>query len=257
MVALIAGLLAWAAPGPVAQAQVPHPFFCANRSLGGPQTYPFDSNGDNVYDTCSLRDTRRATVARQNALETLAGLFPDTFLDALHGALDDPDTPEDESTEGTCESAPTNVGDSEDDLAEDVCGLAARYLDPERTLSPPPPPVDPAIADVFFSGIITGPSFCANRSLGGPVTYPFDVNGDGIADICSLSTTKREAVARQNALEMFKDHPQFDNAVRSACAALGSTTFEGDSQAAMDKDACAPKSPGFTPGQALPTPVSS
>ena len=133
LTALAAGLLAWAGPASVAQAQVPHPFYCANLSLGGPQTFPFDSDGDDVYDTCSLRDTRRATVARQNALETLAGLFPGVFLDALHGMVDDPDTLEDESTEGTCADAPDDVGDSENDLAEDVCGLAARYEDPERT----------------------------------------------------------------------------------------------------------------------------
>ena len=256
LVALISGLLAMAGAGSVAQAQVPHPDYCANLSLGGPQTYPFDSDGDNVYDTCSLRDTRRATVARQNALEALAGLFTDIFLDALHGALDDPDTPEDESTEGTCAVAPDDLGDSEHDLAEDVCGLAGRYLDPERTLSPPPAPVDPAIADVFFSGIITGPNFCANRSLGGPVTYPFDVNGDGVADICSLPYTRREAVARQNALEeAFSDHPQYEPALALACATLGTIDF-GDHPDDLAVDSCNPPPNPPQLGNPLPTPSS-
>jgi len=256
LTALIAGLLVLAAPGSVAQAQIPGPDFCANRSLGGPQTYPFDSDGDGVADTCSLRDTRRATVARQNALETLAGLFPDVFLDSLHGALDDPETPEDESTEGTCAEAPDDLGDSEENLAEDVCGLAARYEDPERTLSPPPAPVDPAIADVFFSGFINGPSFCTNLSLGGPVTYPFDVNGGGIADICSLPYTRREAIARQNALEAaFSDHPQYGAALAFACAALGTIDF-GDDPDDLAVDSCNPPAEPPELGSPLPTPTS-
>ena len=246
-------MLAWAAPGSIAQAQVPHPFFCANRSLGGPTTYPFDSDGDNVYDTCSLRDTRRATVARQNALETLAGLFHDVFLDALHGVIDDPDTPEDESTEGTCAEAPDDLGDSEDDLADDVCGLAARFLDPERTLSPPPAPVDPAIADVFFSGMIDGPGFCTNRSLGGPITYPFDIDVDGVADVCSLPYTRREAIARQNALEAaFSDHPQYEAALALACTALGTIDF-GDDPADLAVDSCNPPVEPPELGSPLPT----
>ena len=43
-----------------------------NRSLGGLTTYPFDSNGDGVADTCSLPRTRRAAIARQQTLEILA-----------------------------------------------------------------------------------------------------------------------------------------------------------------------------------------
>ena len=241
LTAVVAGLLVVAAPGSGAQAQIPGPFFCANRSLGGPQTYAFDSNGDGVADTCSLRDTRRATVARQNALETLAGLFPGIYLNALHGMVDDPDTPDvDESTEGSCASAPDDLGDSEDDLADDVCGLADRFEDPERVISPPPAPIDPTKAEVFFSGIITGPNFCANRSLGGPVTYPFDVNGDGVAGICSLPYTRREAVARQNALEeAFSDHPQYEPALALACATLGTIDF-GDHPDDLVTDSCNP-----------------
>ena len=254
LAALVAGLLVVAAPGSVAQAQIPGPFFCANRSLGGPQTYPFDSDGDGWYDTCSLRDTRRATVARQNALETLAGLFPDVYLNALHGVVDDPDTSEDESTEGTCADAPDDLGDSEEDLFNDVCGLAGRFEDPERVLSPPPPPIDPTKAEVFFSGIIDGPKFCANRSLGGPVTYPFDVNGDGVADICSLPYTRREAVARQNALEeAFSDHPQYEPALALACATLGTIDF-GDHPDDLATDSCNPPPDPPEHGNPLPTP---
>ena len=111
------------------------PDYCANLSLGGPQTHPLDSDEDGVADTCSLKDTRRAAVARQNALETLAALNPDAFAIALHGDPDDPDTEDvDESTEGTCATAPTDLGDADDDLADDVCGRAERDEDPERSV---------------------------------------------------------------------------------------------------------------------------
>ena len=49
----------------------------------------------------------------------------------------------------------------------------------------------------YFSGVVTGPNFCVNHSLGGALTYPLDTDRDGIADICSLPYTRREAVARQ------------------------------------------------------------
>ena len=56
----------------------------------------------------------------------------------------------------------------------------------------------------FYSGpVIDGPYFCTNHSLGGPRTYAFDSDGNGVADICSLPYTRREAVARQNALVHF------------------------------------------------------
>ena len=106
-------------------------------------------------------------------------------------------------------------------MAADACAT--------NRVADPPPPVDLAIADVFFSGIVNGPDFCANRSLGGPRTYAFDGDGDGVADVCSLPYTRREAVARQNALETF-DTPKatFDNALALACRELASTDF-GDS----------------------------
>ncbi len=65
-----------------------------------------------------------------------------------------------------------------------------------------PPPVQPATPDEkFYSGYIDGPDFCANRSLGGPVTYAHDGNGDGVAEVCSLPGTRREAIAHQRTLE--------------------------------------------------------
>ena len=169
------------------------PDFCLAQSLGGPTTYPFDSDFDGVADTCSLNTTRRATVARQNALETLGRPDPDTFKNHLHGAtldLNDPPTPAD-ATDDTvipsqCALAPRNLGDSAGDLANDSCGRVGSF---NRVVSSPPRPIDPAKADEFFSGVITGPNFCANNSLGGATTYAFDSDGDGVADICSLPFT--------------------------------------------------------------------
>ena len=54
---------------------------------------------------------------------------------------------------------------------------------------------------MFYSGIIDGRDFCTNHSLGGPTTYAFDSDGDGVADVCALPRTRRAAVARQKALE--------------------------------------------------------
>ena len=162
---------------------IPGPDHCIGLSLGGPQTYPFDSDDDGVADTCSLDTTRRATVARQNALETLANLNPDEFRGAVLAVC---------NRQGFKQ---TDYGDDPDDLANDVC-------ETER-VTPPPVGVDPAEADLFYSGTITGPDFCTNHSLGGARTYAYDSDDDGVADICSLSTTRREAIARQNGLNSF------------------------------------------------------
>ena len=239
------------------------PDFCLAQSLGGPTTYPFDSDFDGVADVCALNTTRRATVARQNALETLAALNPDTFKDHLHGkaaVVDDNDTP-DNSDDDTvtspaissqCAPAPRNLGDEAAALANDSCGRVGTF---NRVVSAPPRPVDPAKADVFFSGVITGPNYCTDLSLGGSTTYAFDSDGDGVADTCSLPFTSREAVARQNALDAaFSTHEQYPDALKAACTALGSTDF-GDSAGALATDECS-RPPSPTTGEPLPTPAS-
>lgn len=229
------------------------PDYCANRSLGGPVTYPVDSDKDGVADICALDTTRRAAIARQNALERLAAINPDDFEAALHGPPDDPDTDADESdrTKGTCYSAPKDLpGDTAAALEADSCGPKGVR---DRRVSSPPAPIDPAKAGLFFSGpVITGPAFCTNLGLGGQPLYALDRDGDGIADTCSLAYTRREAVARHNALEAaFADHPQFPAALAAACTALGTLDF-GDSPAALAADRCSrPTTP--QPGQPLPT----
>jgi len=240
------------------------PNFCSNASLGGPTTYAFDSDGDGAADVCSLQTTRRATVARQNALETLAALgatfdvtdgndpprtssaaFADLVIGREGSDLVIGGTPEVSAVDGTC-SAPglDELGDSEADLAADACSTGR--------VSDPPPPVDPTVAGEFFSGVITGPNFCTNLSLGGPRTYAFDSDDDGVADVCSLPYTRREAVARQNALEMFAAHSQYSSALAAACTALGSTDF-GDGEDDLAADGCVVPPDAVVLGDPLPT----
>ena len=237
--------------------QITGPDFCLHRSLGGPITYAYDSDGDGVAETCSLNTTRRATIARQNALETLAALNPETFKDHLHGrdaAAADPDAtppkPAVTKIASQCALAPKTLGDSAAALAADSCGNG------KNEVSKPPPPTDPAKADVFFSGGIDGPSYCADASLGGPPTYANDTDGDDIADICSLSFTRREAIARQNALnKAFSGHAQYKSALAAACTALGTSDF-GDKPADLAKDDC-DRPPAVATGTPLPKPPSS
>ena len=156
-------------------------------------------------------------MARQNALETLASLVPLRFRTRVQAA---------------CTTLTGNFGDDPANLANDACAT--------RRVSGPPPPVDPTVANQFFSGVIDGPDFCTNLSLGGPRTYAFDSDRDGVADTCSLPTTRRESVARQNALESFAAPAnEFDNALALACRELAGTAFAGDSAAGLARDACA------------------
>lgn len=230
------------------------PDFCANLSLGGPTTYPFDSDDDEVADVCVLNGTRRFNLARQRALETLGAIHLDNFKNALHGTPADPDSQDIDEATDACATAPDDLGDAPGDLLQDVCGRAEWEIDPEHSASPRPPSVDPMLAPVFFSGVINSPHYCANFSLGGFITYAYDSDNDGVADVCALPYTRREAVARQNALETaFADHPQFPAALAAACTALGTLDF-GDTPAALATDACAIAPSESEKGQPLPTP---
>ncbi len=181
------------------------PDYCLNLSLGGPPAYPFDGDGDGVAETCSLDTTRRAAVARQNALEQLAALNFAVFAQALFGLDDDPETQGvDESSAGTCDTASIDLGDTDEELAGDVCALGTSGEASTRAkLLMQPALVDVWLGRKFYSGVVNNPQFCANHSLGGARLYAFDSDGDGVADVCSLATTRREAVARQRALETF------------------------------------------------------
>ena len=195
------------------------PNFCVNHSLGGPVTYPLDTDRDGIADICSLPYTRREAVARQNALSTLANLDPAKFGREVRIAC--------QAIEGD------DFGDNQAALDADACTTGR--------VTPPPPPVNLSTYPDFFSGpVITGPDFCLNHSLGGAVTYPFDVPPrDGVADICALPYARREAVARQKALAAFDGGAQFRNALAAACRELGHRVFAGDSADDLEDDACA------------------
>ncbi len=178
------------------------PDFCFNRSLGGPTTYAHDSNGDGIADVCSLPRTRREAAARQQALERMA-LLP-RFSDDFNARLAE-----------ECLSVPETLGEPDKEPADECHQHRERSANapsdtgstPQPNSATPAPPngngltPDETGDGLFYSGVINGPDFCFNHSLGGPTTYAHDSNGDGIADVCSLPRTRREAAARQQALE--------------------------------------------------------
>ena len=194
------------AGGPFYSGIITGPTFCANQSLGGPITYPHDADGDGVADVCSLPYTRREAIARQRALVALAHQHADIYTILVNQAC--------AATEGTA-----------------ACG---------GDLLSAAPPVPPA-GDPLYSGeVITGPGFCANRSLGGPITYPHDSDGDGVADVCSLPYTRREAIARQQAANtLAATFPvQYRTLLQNNCQALVNTDY-GDDPADLANDICA------------------
>ena len=219
---------------------IPNPEFCINLSLGGPITYPFDSDRDGVADVCSLPRTRRATAARQHAMERMAIefalLFGHLFADECTGVAETFGEPNKE--------------------ANDECADPRQASATGRTVPPVPftPLPEANTDDRFFSGpVVTSSSFCINHSFGGPITYPYDGDADGIADVCVLPRTRRAAVARQNALErMARDlQPRFALVFAEECLRVPATLGEPEAEAI---DECAvPIESGGT-GTPLPTP---
>ena len=219
------------------------PDFCTNRSLGGPVTYAFDSDRDGVADVCSLPRSRRETAARQNAMERLGG-----ELALYFGQLFSQE----------CTKVPDTFGEPEAE-ATDECAAPKAADAAGRALPAVPQAPIPLenTSDRFFSGpVITSRIFCLDRSFGGPVTYPFDSDGDGVADICSLPRTRRAAVARQNAFERLavEQEPYFNLLVAEECLRVPGSFGE---PAAEASDVCAIGRPTPTEtatGDPLPTP---
>ena len=234
--ALIATITALASAQTTTRVEITEEF-CINKSLGGPLTYPHDGDGDGIDDVCSLPRTKRATAARQLAMERMA-----SELELLFGHL----------FAQECLTVSETFGESSAERTDECA--APRLADARGAVIPPVPaaPVPEANLDSrYYSGpVVTGPSFCINKSFGGPRTYPHDVNGDGIADICSLPRTRRAAVARQNALErMAVDlKPRFDVVFAEECLRVPETLGEPRAEAV---DECAPHRGGGTP---LPDP---
>ncbi len=185
---------------------VDSPSFCAEFSLGGARLFALDSNGDGVADICSLPYTRREAIARQNAVITLANRYPDLYRRLVN-------------TE--CVNQPGSEACGGDELA------APGF----------PPPND---GGPYYSGTITGPSWCANRSLGGPTTYPLDSDGDGVADVCSLPYTRREAIARQKAGDTLAatHRDEYRAILVEECRRLGRGNY-GDRVVDLNNDICA------------------
>ena len=135
-----------------------------------------------------------------------------------------------------------NDDPANDDPAVSVQPVSVPVIDPTGSGPPPGDGDGSGVGDRarFFSGpVIDGPEFCLNRSFGGPVTYPFDSDGDGIADVCSLPRTRRAAAARQNALELLAQRyfAAFGDLFALECRAVPATLGEPDAEAV---DECAP-----------------
>ena len=126
-----------------------------------------------------------------------------------------------------------------------------------QRVSPPPPPVDPATAATFFSGVIDGPHYAPTAAWAVPEPIPSIgplVTGWPMPARCP--TPGREAVARQNALEAaFAEHPQFKTTLAVECAALGTLDF-GDDEEDLAVDACNPPPDPSDFGEPLPTATS-
>ncbi len=219
------------------------PDYCLNASLGGPRTYPFDSDRDGVADTCSLPRSRRETAARQNAMERLGGelalYFGQLFADE-------------------CTKVAETFGEPAAEATDECAAPRAAHASGRALPAVPQAPIPPETTSPrFFSGpVITSSVFCLDRSFGGPVTYPFDVDGDGVADICALPRTRRAAVARQNAFERLasEQEPYFLLLVAEECLRVPGSFGEPLAEAA---DVCATGATTPTEsetGDPLPTP---
>ena len=219
------------------------PDYCLNASLGGPRTYPFDSDRDGVADTCSLPRSRRETAARQNAMERLGGelalYFGQLFADE-------------------CTKVAETFGEPAAEATDECAAPRAAHASGRALPAVPQAPIPPETTSPrFFSGpVVTSSVFCLDRSFGGPVTYPFDVDGDGVADICALPRTRRAAVARQNAFERLasEQEPYFLLLVAEECLRVPGSFGEPLAEAA---DVCATGATTPTEsetGDPLPTP---
>ncbi|WP_419920026.1 fibronectin type III domain-containing protein [Candidatus Poriferisocius sp.] len=184
------------------------PSFCAELSLGGPRLFPLDTNDDGIADVCSLPYTRREAIARQNAVVTLANRYRNEYTTLVNTI---------------CTTIPSDE--------DEACGgdeLAAPGFAPADDGGP------------YYSGTISGPTYCTNSSLGGPGLVPLDSDGDGVADVCSLPYTRREAIARQIAGDILSalHLTEFNTTLAEECRRLQNTNH-GDNSQDIGNDICA------------------
>ena len=245
IVALVAGITAFASaqdtPSRYYSGVITGPDYCLNNSLGGPRTFPFDSDRDGVADTCSLPRSRRETAARQNAMERLGGelalYFGQLFAEE-------------------CTKVAETFGEPTAEATDECAAPRAAHAAGRALPAVPQAPIPQAsTSSRFFSGpLITSSVFCLDKSFGGPVTYPFDSDGDGVADTCALPRTRRAAVARQNAFERIavEQEPYFLLLVAEECLRVPGSFGEPVAEAS---DVCATGSATPTEtGDPLPTP---
>ena len=105
----------------------------------------------------------------------------------------------------------------------------------------------------YYSGVITGPDFCLNNSLGGPRTYPFDQDRDGVADICSLPTTRRRLPPAKTPWSCLAlDFPARTSLSCSPTSAPRWPTPMESLRRLKPQDECAEPRKPMPPGQAIP-----
>ena len=117
-------------------------------------------------------------------------------------------------------------------VATTLTAISALAQEPRP--SPLPPPQDP---ELFFSGpVIDGPGFCWYRSLGGQRTFAFDDDKDGVAETCSLPRSRREAIARQLAMERLarRQFGRFAELFNEECQNVAETYGDADAEATDD-----------------------
>ena len=197
------------------------PDFCLNQSLGGPVTHAVDHDGDLVADACSLRTSRRVAVARQRALDDLEVQYQNAF---------------DGYFAQECRSVAETFGEPEKEAVDECRQHRANGSGPAPGSTSPSTSGDSATGDQFYSGRINSPEFCSTVSIGGPATYPSDTDGDGVADACILSGSRRAAVAHQRALErLAAAFPEQFNQIFAIHCRNGAATFGEPHKEAADE----------------------
>lgn len=123
-----------------------------------------------------------------------------------------------------------------------VAAFLAAALLGGSTLFPAGAQTDP---ERFFSGpVIDGPYYCLNASFGGRITYAYDGDGDGIAETCSYSGSRRAAIARQNTFERLGSMFPSQLGYLFAKECLKVPASLGEPEAELTDECAAPRSAG-------------
>ena len=193
------------------------PDWCTNHSLGGPRTYAHDSQPkDGVADVCSLPYTRREAIARQSALITLASLDSEGFLAQVRLA---------------CRQLTGSYDDGPADLASDVCA-SGQLSEPPAPLAEPRPK---------SSTRATSPAPTGVPTTAWAVLAPMPTTASpkmGCRRVLAALHPQRGDSPPKRTGNLWFPLAVFNSAVALACRQLGSTTFEGDAEADLERDIC-------------------